>query len=207
MKDKYKRFILVPGAFNPPTVAHIKMGEMLNEYYPKSSVIFLPSRDEYITDWKQQTKPIPYVDRIKLLEGAVNNYDIGVSTVEQDTVTTGRTYDVVNWFKTHFKDYEIVLCLGSDKINELKKWHNADKLIKENKFIFFTREAIVTPTWEILDTHPTFIEFSYYDTSSTKIREAYLSERLDTVREFIPRNVYEYLQTHKDLFKECDTNV
>lgn len=52
-----------------------------------------------------------------------------------------------------------------------------------------------------------FLDFDYPDISSTKIREAYLSGQLGTVREFIPHNVYKYLQTHKDLFKECDTNV
>lgn len=210
MKDKYKRFILVPGAFNPPTIAHVKMSKLLCELFPKSSVVYLPARDEYITGWKEQDCPIPYLDRISLLENAINNYEIGVSTVEQDTIITGKTYDVVGWFKSSFKGYEIVICLGEDKLKELPRWYNYEKLISENKFIIMTRDKdMVGLPMSLIDYSPNFIfiDFPYSDISSTKIREAYLSGQLDTVREFIPRNVYEYLQTYKDLFKEADTNV
>lgn len=210
MKDKYKRFILVPGAFNPPTIAHIKIGEILSEYYPKSSVIYLPSRDEYITGWKQQINPIPYFDRISLLEKAIDNYEIGVSTIEQDTIITGRTYDVVNWFKYGFKGYDTVICLGEDKLKELPRWYKYDELVSENKFIIMTRDkSRDTFPLELLPYADNFefLDFGYPDISSTKIREAYLSGQLDTVKEFIPQNVYEYLQTHNDLFKEVDTNV
>lgn len=210
MKDKYKRFILVPGAFNPPTIAHVKMSKLLCELFPKSSVVYLPARDEYITGWKEQDCPIPYLDRISLLENAINNYEIGVSTVEQDTIITGKTYDVVSWFKSRFKGYEIVICLGEDKLKELPRWYSYDKLVSENKFIIMTRnKSRETFPLELLSYADNFefLDFDYPDISSTKIREAYLSGQLDTVREFIPHNVYEYLQTYNDLFKEVDTNV
>lgn len=210
MKDKYRRFILVPGAFNPPTIAHAQIGNLLDKLYPKSSVVFLPSRDEYITGWKHQTKPIPYDDRCELLGFAVDNFRMGICTVERDTVVTGKTYDVVSWFKSHFKGYEVVICLGEDKLKELPRWYKYEKLVSENKFIIMTRDkSRDTFPLELLPymNNFEFLDFDYPDISSTKIREAYLSGQLDTVREFIPQDVYKYLQTHKDLFKEVDTNV
>lgn len=141
---------------------------------------------------------------------AVDNFRIGICTVERDTVVTGRTYDVVSWFKSHFKGYEVVICLGEDKLKELPRWYNCEKLVSENKFIIMTRDkSRDTFPLELLPHADNFefLDFDYPDISSTKIREAYLPGQLDTVREFIPQNVYKYLQTHKDLFKEVDTNV
>lgn len=204
-------FILVPGAFNPPTIAHIKIWEALLEKYPNVSILYLPSRDEYITEWKEQVKPIPYLDRCNLLSDAITNLsDVAVCTIEKTDVITGKTYDVVNWFKEHYRNFDIVICLGEDKLKELSRWYNYEKLVSENRFIIMTRDKdMVGLPMSLIDYSPNFIfiDFPYPDISSTKIRKAHLSGQLDTVREFIPRNVYKYLQTHKDLFKEVDTNV
>ena len=208
-----KMFILIPGAFNPPTIAHIKMSEVLHDKYPDAGILYLPARDEYITGWKQQIKPISYSDRADILNNAIPismMSDVAVCTVEKEDVITGKTYDVVNWFKEHYKDYEILICIGDDKLKELSRWYKSDQLISENHFIVMTRDRMsetfplsLLPYADNFE----FLEFDYPDISSTKIRESYLSGQLDTVRKFIPRNVYKYLQTHKDLFKEVDTNV
>ena len=209
MKDN--TFILVPGAFNPPTIAHIKICEALLEKYPNVSILYLPSRDEYITEWKEQVKPIPYLDRCNLLSDAITNLsNVAVCTIEKTDVITGKTYDVVNWFKEHYRNFDIIICLGEDKLKELPRWYKYEQLISENRFIIMARDTdMVGLPMSLIDYSPNFnfIDFPYSDVSSTKIREAYLSEQLDTVREFIPPNVYEYLQTYKNLFKEVDTNV
>lgn len=207
-----KMFILIPGAFNPPTIAHIKMSEVLHDKYPDAGILYLPARDEYITGWKQQIKPIPYSDRADILNNAIPismMSDVAVCTVEKEDVVTGKTYDVVNWFKEHYKGYEILICIGDDKLKELSRWYKSDQLINENHFIVMTRDRMseTFPLSLLPYTDFRFLDFDYSDISSTKIREAYLSGQLNTVREFIPHNVYKYLQTHKDLFKECDTNV
>ena len=209
MKDN--TFILVPGAFNPPTIAHIKMGEMLCRLYPEADVTYLPSRDEYITGWKGQFSPIPYSHRVELLYDATKYLDcIGICTVEQNAIHSGKTYNTVNWFKSNFKGFDIIICLGEDKLKELPRWYKYEQLISENRFIIMTRDkSRDTFPLELLPYADNFefLDFDYPDISSTKIREAYLSRQLDTVREFIPHNVYKYLQTYKDLFKEVDTNV
>lgn len=208
-----KMFILIPGAFNPPTIAHIKMSEVLHDKYPDAGILYLPARDEYITGWKQQIKPIPYSDRVDILNNAIPismMSDVAVCTIEKTYVITGKTYDVVNWFKEHYRNFDIVICLGEDKLKELPRWYNYEKLVSENRFIIMTRDKdMVGLPMNLIDYSPNFnfMDFPYPDISSTKIREAHLSGQLDTVREFIPRNVYKYLQTHNDLFKEVDTNV
>lgn len=208
-----KMFILIPGAFNPPTIAHIKMSEVLHDKYPDAGILYLPARDEYITGWKQQIKPIPYSDRADILNNAIPismMSDVAVCIVEKEDVVTGKTYDVVNWFKEHYRNFDIVICLGEDKLKELSRWYNYEKLVSENRFIIMTRdEDMVGLPMSLIDYSPNFIfiDFPYSDISSTKIREAYLKNDLESVKDYIPNNVYEYLKTHNDLFKECDTNV
>ena len=203
-------FILVPGAFNPPTIAHIKIWEVLLEKYPDASILYLPSRDEYITNWKEQVKPIPYLDRCNLLSDAITNMsDVAVCTVEKTDVITGKTYDVVNWFKTHYKGFNIVICLGDDKLKELEYWYKGRELITENNFVILSRNGQRNLDWYDLSFHEHLqnIKFPYADISSTKVRKAYLNGELDTVKDDIPANVYDYLKSHNDLFKESDNNV
>ena len=202
-------FILVPGAFNPPTIAHVKIWEVLLEKYPNAGILYLPSRDEYITDWKEQVKPIPYLDRCDLLSGAITNVsDVAVCAVEETDVTTGKTYDVVNWFKKNYKNFDIFICLGEDKLKELEFWYKGRELIIENNFIILSRNGR-NLDWYDLSFHEHFqdIIYPYADISSTKVREAYLNGQLDIVKDDIPTNVYDYLKSHDDLFKESDNNV
>ena len=204
-------FILVPGAFNPPTIAHIKIWEALLKKYPNVSILYLPSRDEYITEWKEQVKPISYLDRCDLLSDAITNLsDVAVCTIEKTDVITGKTYDVVNWFKEHYKNFDIVICLGEDKLKELPRWYKYEQLVSGNRFIIMTRDKdMVGLPMSLVNYAPNFnfMDFPYSSISSTKIREAYLNSQLDTVKDEIPANVYDYLKTHNNLFKECDNNV
>ena len=135
MKDR--DIILIPGAFNPPTIAHIQIGNILHRVYPDSYIFYLPSRDEYITGWKQQAHPISYYERAKLLEDNVyDGIDIikRVSYIEYKEITTGKTYDVVNWYRNNNADKRTVMvCLGEDKLKELPRWYNYEKLVSENK--------------------------------------------------------------------------
>lgn len=211
MSDKI--IILIPGAFNPPTIAHMKIGETLRKNYPWSEIWYLPAMDKYITGWKNQVNPIPFGDRTTLISYNLprpsNVTNIFVNTAEQD-VGTGKTFDVLSRLKNNFKGTDFVICLGEDKLKELPRWYKYEELVSENRFIIMTRDkSRDTFPLELLPYADNFefLDFDYSDISSTKIREAHLSGQLDTVREFIPRNVYEYLQTHNDLFKEADTNV
>ena len=208
MKNKVE-IILIPGAFNPPTNAHIEMSRVLYEKFPEASVLYVPALDKYITGWKGQCKPIPFEDRGSLLDDAIVNVlpekcgAISVSPIEQE-VKTGKTYDVLNWLRKHFRNVKFHICIGEDKLNEIPKWYKGKELWENESFIVMTR-----PCEETVD-YPdncTRIRFDYPTVSSTKIREAYLSGNLEQIKAAVPENVYEYLSNHKGLFKGGDTNV
>lgn len=200
-----EKAILIFGAFNPPTIAHIKMGECLHRYYSDAYIVYVPSRDEYITGWKGQCKPIPFSKRFALLSGCLKDMNINsiISSAEDTVVTTGKTYDVVNYFKKKFN--KVYICIGEDKLDEIEYWYKSKALIKENEFIVFQRCGHYKgdPKFDNIR----FIDLDLSDISSTEVREYYLKGQLDKVKDYVPEYVYNYLKSHVNLFKENDNNV
>ena len=194
--------IIYGGAFNPPTIAHVEIIRKLAETYPNNKIYVIPSNDKYITGWKQQYSPIPFEDRIDLLSDAAvaaekYNEQISYSGIEQYIITSGNTIDTVNYLKdTRYSD--VVIVIGSDNLSEIKTWYRGDELLAENDFIVLTRG-------KYNDCH--FLQLEGFDNiSSTQVRDAYLNNDLESIKNYVPVNVFEYLKGHKDLFKE-NTNV
>lgn len=199
--------IVYGGAFNPPTIAHVKIIKKLAETYHNNKIYVIPSNDKYITGWKQQYSPIPFEDRLDLLSDAAiaadtYNEQISYLGIEQYMITSGNTIDTVNYLKG-MRHSNVAIVIGYDNLSKIKTWYRGDELLAENEFIVLTRGKHSDNTK--LRFH--FLQLEGLDNiSSTQIRDAYLNNDLESVKNYVPVNVFEYLKEHKDLFKE-NTNV
>lgn len=200
MRDK--SIALIFGSFNPPTIAHVKMYDAVKEFDADLDICYVLSNEKYYMGYKHSKSYTSMDIRMHLLSGAVAKPSL-YSTVEKDINPEGKTYLTVEHFKKHYTD--VYICLGEDNLNDLHNWFNAENLVKENKFLIFTRGdgGHELPDFcKAYESNFTFIDFPYADISSTTIRGAYLNGQLDYVRTDIPDNVYKYLKSHDGLFKE-----
>ena len=200
--------IVYGGAFNPPTIAHVEIIRKLAETYPHNRIYVIPSNDSYITGWKQQYSPIPFEDRIDLIAYAdvklaeICNEWINYLGIEQYLITSGNTIDTINYLKDT-RNSDVAIVIGYDNLSKVKTWYRGDELLAENEFIVLTRGKHSDN--ENLRFH--FLQLEGFDNiSSTQIRDAYLNNNLESIKDYVPTNVFEYLKEHKDLFKE-NTNV
>lgn len=195
MKNK---IILILGAFNPPTTAHIEMGRVLHEDYPDANICYVIANADYVENWKAQQKILPMNIRAQLLLNAIDGRYASVSLFEGSKTSDGKTITTAR----HFRDegYDVTLCIGSDNIQSIPNWYKGLKLAEEFNFIVFCRKSedmdIVPESMIHLKDHFIFKNHILSNISASEIRKASSSGYLETVKQGMPSNVYEFLHKH-----------
>lgn len=124
--------IVFGGAFNPLTIAHIEIVELLLNKYEDSKVIILPVGNDY-------NKPtlIDFNYRYEMLKIAFNNNPrVIISTLEHDFPFNGTINSLNELSKTYSNLYFVT---GADNIIKFKTWIEYEKLLSSYPFIFVTR--------------------------------------------------------------------
>ena len=206
---KNKKAVLIMGAFYPITNAHLALGTACAASIKDADIYYIPSNSDYIKDWKGlMDNMVPDSDRIRLIVQAVSSFGFQVSDIELRKIVNGRTYNTVSYFKNELGYEAIYICSGYDKLDELHLWYKADELISQNYFLVMQRDGKKINDCRdplILQYKDRFIELEGADilqkVSSTKVRKAYLDGCLDSIKEDIPTNVYDYLNKKQTMRK------
>ncbi len=198
--------LLFFGAFNPPTVSHVRAAAELAARFPDRDVILIPSKDSYISGWKGYEKNdiLGAEVRLSLLREAVGDIPgIFVSDCEctGEAGAYGYTIDTVSWFKKKYERVSIVM--GDEKPGEVVTWHRGRELIADNHFVILSRENRDIP--ENFDYES--VDISLDGISSTALREAAGAGIFSEVREKAPENVYRYLRRKMEYNFDAEKNL
>lgn len=170
------------GSFNPPTIAHYEIAKLLIEQY-NSKILFVPVGNSYNKD-----DLVSFDHRYNMIELMISDLNADVLSLEDSDRYLG-TYELLNKLKR--LDEEIYFVLGSDNLDYIEKWINADKLISEFKFIVLTRNNYDCESKINKLSHPNnfcVVEVNY-DMSSSDFRKYYQQELInDVVLEYIRKN-------------------
>ena len=127
------------GAFNPPTVAHLRLAEFALRATGREQVIFVPSKSVYIRD--EQGKDFVYSDekRLNMLRRATESRPwMRVTDWEMQQPHQPRTYETLRHLRG--EGIEASLLLGSDKLPELEHgWQNVEHIAREFGIVCLSR--------------------------------------------------------------------
>ncbi len=121
------------GSFNPPTIAHLAIIKEILKHNPKR-LILIPNGDKYHPFFETK-KLASFSDRIamcQLMVEELNDVRIEISEIENKASFEG----TVN---TLCKLNHPVFVMGSDCLETISNWIEYKTLVKENRFIVFTR--------------------------------------------------------------------
>ena len=123
--------LLFGGAFNPPTIAHIGLAEYARELTGKESVIFVPTKNSYISDTQGKEYVFSDEDRLFMLDQiALNRPWMEVSRFEIEAEKQPRTYETLCHFRKN--GVQASLLFGSDKLAELQTvWKYVPEICRE----------------------------------------------------------------------------
>lgn len=196
-----KKAVLIFGTFNPITAAHVDLGILSASKIPDADIYYIPSNIEFMKKWKNVEDILTDKERVDLVRKTVKPHGFFVCDAEVMGVVDGKTYNTILYLKEEYKYDEIYICCGYDKLEELHLWYRATKLVKENQFLIFSRNGLGLKDCEcpfVLAHKSHFLEMdgkqSNQYISSTKVRQAFLGGRLEEVKEYVPKTVYDYLK-------------
>lgn len=181
--------IVYGGSFNPPTIAHGKMVQILKEKFNPENIIIVPTATNYT--WKSMDN---FNDRIKMCKLAFPSCVI--SDIESRTEKYSGTINTLNELSKTYKD--LYFCMGGDNLISIKKWINYESLLSNYKFIVFSRIGTNVNEFiknELTEYQDKFIVIDFdLDISSTMFRK----EKLENI---VDENVLEYIRVNK-LYEE-----
>jgi nicotinate-nucleotide adenylyltransferase len=189
------RLGLLFGSFNPIHNGHLRIADRCIEQNLVDCIDFVVA---YQNPYKSKYS-VSFFDRALMVEDAIryDNNHYMINCMEEHMKTFGfdgvRTYDVLKRIKTlpHYSDVEIVIICGDDVYNSIITWYRGDEILKENKFIVFTRnEDIPNKINDNIISYLTVNDIA--DISSSKIRE--MIKNGEDISEYVPKEVYEQIK-------------
>lgn len=184
MKLKKKEF-LFGGSFDPPTLAHKKIMEIIcNDY--NGCLKILPNSDNY---HKQNKKLTMFNHRVKMLEILTKDLNVEIITSEKDAPFTGI---VDSLERLHHPTYVI----GADLLIHMHSWLQSKKLIEENTFLIIPRKDVnVQELFNQIEIYQKNID--HFEIAKVKIEDFSSSTfRNEIVEEIISEDVLDYIKTN-----------
>lgn len=190
-----KRMMLYFGSFNPVHRGHTALAEYAIEKGLCDEVAMIISPQN---PFKQDMKMAAEMDRYTMVEIACRNSrfpnHIKPSVIEFLLEKPSYTINTLRHLQENYGDMmEFTILMGSDLINTLPKWREAEKIIKEFDIYVYPRPNIdMTFSTE----RTTFLaDAPQYDYSSTEIREALQQGR--NINKMVDGEVLDYIKEKK----------
>ena len=186
------RIVLLGGTFNPLSKAHDRILRFAKSKTDAREAILLPAPDTFMNSWKgfEESDILPLKTRLKILDKYCQRHkDTLLETIEVDGKTHS-TYESLNYLKEKYETKIIYFVLGTEKISELNRWHESDRLLSENRFLMMRRH---NDDMKAILANPLVIQyrqnFRFLDAgediqeiSSTRIREALRHKDMKTIK-------------------------
>lgn len=193
-----KSIAILGGSFNPVHYGHLKMAEAAMESTHFSKVLFIPTGTPY---HKEQKDLLPFSDRLKLLELAIENCpDFDCSPIEGERDGNSYTIDTVRELLRQNPTNSYSLLIGTDQFLTLRSWHKIKELGQlvdfyvanrngEMEFSTFQKER--EDLEKELSLHCKLFPMPAIDLSSTEIRN--LMKEGKSIHGMLPKSVEEYI--------------
>jgi len=192
------------GTFDPVHSGHIGLAEYLLKTGRADRIVFLPAPHP---PHKPGNEPAPFADRVAMLREVIGPHPgMSVSELEAERPGPSYTVDTLDILKQRYPAEQFVWVIGSDSLNQLHLWHEAERLVRENRFLSYPRPGaeadldLLRSVWPqelfeklcagILTGAPEF------EPSSTAVRERLAKDGADACRDMLPAPILDYIKKH-----------
>lgn len=185
--SKKTKILIFGGSFDPPHKKHIQiLKDAIKEIKPSKSFI-VPT---YLSPFKK-IHLFSYLERKWMLNEILKKEKIKATICDFEYKRKKKTYTwmLIKKIKEKYPDSQLYFLLGSDSINQIKKWKKFDFLSKNLIFVIAKREKYDLKIPKKLRT--VILKKTYENISSTKIRE----EIFCGILKNIPSSIKRYIKS------------
>ncbi len=186
---------LFGGTFNPLHNAHIEVARKALEQYELSRIVFIPNG---IPPHKERALGVDKEARFEMVRLAVESVpEFTVSRIEVDREGPSYTIDTIRALKD---DYLQGICfiVGADRLLKLDTWKEPHELLRSVPFVIAPRSGVSLDVFDVSPFREAVIvplHMEDVNLSSSGLRERV--QRGESIREWVPEQVAEYIQEHK----------
>ena len=183
------------GTFNPVHLGHLNIAGEVQVKLGYQRIVFVPAN---IPAHKKMEMDAGVENRLKMLELAASPYpDFLLDDCELRRGGTSYTIDTVRELARRYPlDGKPGLIIGDDLVEDFKTWRDVDRLVELVDLIIARRRS---PSNVEIQYPCRYIDNSLYPISSSQIRQKLYSGNGETVRDWLPPEVFDYIQRN-DLY-------
>jgi nicotinate-nucleotide adenylyltransferase len=148
-----KKVAILGGAFNPPTIGHHKLAELVLKKTDIDEVLVSPCYKHAFG--KQMASDIDRIHMCKLNFESLKK--VRIFTYETKNKFQGYTYDLIKELKNQY-DYQWHFIVGGDNANNFSKWYKHKELKNMVNFIVVSRQGFKIETDWFLNGNHIYIE-------------------------------------------------
>lgn len=189
------KILLFGGSFDPIHIGHIEAAKKAIEKLNIDKVIFIPTNQ---TPLKSNNLVASNKDRYNMILRSIKeNKKLDVSDYEIKKQDVSYTYNTVKHFKQIYKGDDLYFLIGTDRVKDLEKWYNIDKLKNLITFIFVPRnnenlEEIIAKNDFLKKINYVILELPIIKISSSYIREKLKKNK--NIDDLIDKNCAKYIE-------------
>ena len=177
------------GTYNPIHIGHMAIANYMVEFTGIDQLWFVVSPQN---PHKIKAKLLDDYQRLEMAHRAVEGDDrLRASNIEFNLPKPSYTVDTLAYLKDQYPNYEFVLLLGSDNLENFHKWKNYESIVENHGLIIYPRPGFDPSKVEVKKNVTIAKDAPLMEISASFIRNAIHSGK--DVRHFLPSKVWEYL--------------
>jgi nicotinate-nucleotide adenylyltransferase len=179
------------GSFNPVHHGHLMIASHVVNRTDVQQVWFVVSPQN---PFKQAGSLLNEYDRLHLVNLAIEKDEtrLRASDVEFKLPRPSYTIDTLIYLEEKYPQHEFAIVMGSDGFINIKRWKNADILLKKYSFYVYLRPGFETV--DTLEANVTILNAPLLNISATDIRDSIKDQK--TIRYLVPENVRKEIEDH-----------
>lgn len=200
LKDKNEnRIVLFGGSFNPIHNGHIAIAEAAANEFGIDNIVLLPNKTTYYKEHSDRYASDE--DRVRMLEIVAKAYPfLSVNDMEIKRGGVTRTIDTVDELLREDRDRKIYLIIGTDSLDWIDKWVDAERLLDNVSLIVAMRKGMDEEGFEektsiLKAAHPDLeiykLGLDKIDISSSEIRSRVKNGQV--IEGMVPMDIIEYI--------------
>ncbi|MFZ1976353.1 MAG: nicotinate-nucleotide adenylyltransferase [Bacteroidota bacterium] len=187
---RMKRIGIFGGSFDPVHNVHLRIArEAVRQLY-LDRIFFVPA---FIPPHKRERRLTATLHRLNMLKRALSkNEKYSISKYEISRKGVSYTIETLRKFRKRFPTAELILIIGSDSLEQIPTWKDADKIIQMADLAVYERSGF--PIDAAAYPHRR-IQGKPSEVSSTAIREQAGTKK--PFRSLVPESVWKYIKDKK----------
>ena len=193
-----ERLGILGGAFDPPHVGHLILGEFARQQLDLDRVLYMPTGQPP----HKQDQPVTAAEhRLAMTKLAIAGNDaFAVSTADIERPAPHYTVTLLPSLKKRFSQADFVLVIGGDSLRDLPAWRQPQVIVQQWELAVLPRPDSHVD-WDVLEAAApgvrqatTLLDGPFVALSSTQIRRWVRDGR--SMRYLMPEAIAQYIRQH-----------